>query len=135
MKNQFYKTHTMNFFQLQNKLFYSDKRKKAEYLDSEGEQAFVPFLLNRWLSMYSKETVGFVNETLNKYCGIFDTDKQKTYRFYFNLIPRLKFKRISYVKKIKKDKDKQDEIDTLKMIAKNKNISVRELEMYKNLLD
>ena len=85
--------------------------------------------------MYSKETVGFVNETLNKYCGIFDTDKQKTYRFYFNLIPRLKFKRISYVKKIKKDKDKQDEIDTLKMIAKNKNISVRELEMYKNLLD
>lgn len=124
----------MNFFQLQNKLFYSDKRKKAEYLDSEGEQSFVPFLFNRWLSMYSKDTVSFVNETLNKYCGIFDTDKQKTYRLYYNLIPRLKFKRISYIKKIKKDKDKQDETDQLKMIAKNKNISVRELEMYQNLV-
>ena len=125
----------MNFFQLQNKLFYSDKRKKADYLDSEGEQAFVPFLINRWLTMYSKDTVGFTNETLNKYCGIFDTDKQKTYRLYYNLIPRLKFKRISYIKKKKKDKDQLDETDQLKMIAKNKNMSVGELEMYKNLLD
>jgi len=125
----------MNFFQLQNKLFYSDKRKKAEYLDSEGEQAFVPFLINRWLTMYSKDTVSFTNETLNKYCSIFDTDKQKTFRLYYNLIPRLKFKRISYIKKKKKDKDKLDETDQLKMIAKNKHISVRELEMYNNLLD
>jgi len=125
----------MNFFQLQNKLFYSNKSKQPEPLDSEGEQAFVPFLLNRWLTMYSKDTVGFVNETLNKYCGIFDTDKQKTYQMYYNLIPRLKFKRISYIKKVKKDKEKQDETDQLKMIAKNKNMSVRELEIYKNLLD
>ncbi len=125
----------MNFFQLQNKLFYSNKSKQPEPLDSEGEQAFVPFLFNRWLTMYSKDTVGFVNETLNKYCGIFDTDKQKTYQMYYNLIPRLKFKRISYIKKVKKDKEKQDETDQLKMIAKNKNMSVRELEIYKNLLD
>ncbi len=67
----------MNFFQLQNKLFYSNKSKQPDPLDSEGEQAFVTFLFNRWLTMYSKDTVGFVNETLNKYCGIFDTDKTK----------------------------------------------------------
>ena len=125
----------MNFFQLQNKLFYSNKSKQPEPLDSEGEQAFVPFLFNRWLTMYSKDTVGFVNETLKKYCGIFDTDKQKTYQMYYNLIPRLKFKRISYIKKVKKDKEKQDETDQLKMIAKNKNMSVRELEIYQNMLD
>lgn len=125
----------MNFFQLQNKLFYSNKSKQPEPLDSEGEQAFVPFLLNRWLTMYDKGTVVFVNETLNKYCGIFDTDKQKTYKLYYNIIPRLKFKRINYIKKIKKDKDRQEEIDTLKIVAKNNNISVRELELYKSLLD
>ena len=122
----------MNFFQVQNKLFYSNKSKQPEPLDSEGEQSFVPFLFNRWLSMYSKDTVCFVNETLNKYCSIFGTDKQKTYRLYYNLIPRLKFKRISYIKKIKNDK--QDETDQLKMIAKNNNISVRELEIYRNLI-
>ncbi len=125
----------MNFFQLQNKLFYSNKSKQPEPLDSEGEQAFVPFLFNRWLTMYSKDTVGFVNETLNKYCGIFDTDKQKTYKMYYNLIPRLKFKRISYIKKVKKDKKNHNETEQLKMNAKNKNMSVRELEIYKNLLD
>lgn len=125
----------MNFFQLQNKLFYSNKSKQPEPLDSEGEQAFVPFLFNRWLTMYSKDTVGFVNETLNKYCGIFDTDKQKTYKLYYNLIPRLKFKRISYIKKVKKDKDKQEEFDQLKIIAKNNNMSVREIKMYTNMLD
>ena len=125
----------MNFFQLQNKLFYSYKSKSAEFLDSEGEQAFVPFLLNRWLTMYSKQTVSFVNDTLNKYCGVFDTDKQKTYRLYYNLIPRLKFKRINYIKKVKKDKAEQEDLDQLKLIARNKNISVRELKMYRNLLD
>ena len=125
----------MNFFQLQNKLFYSDKNKSAEFLDSEGEQAFVPFLLNRWLTMYSKQTVSFVNDTLNKYCGVFDTDKQKTYRLYYNLIPRLKFKRINYIKKVKKDKAEQEDLDQLKLIARNKNISIRELKMYRNLLD
>jgi hypothetical protein len=125
----------MNFFQLQNKLFFSDKSKSAEFLDSEGEQAFVPFLLNRWLTMYSKQTVSFVNDTLNKYCGVFDTDKQKTYRLYYNLIPRLKFKRINYIKKVKKDKAEQEDLDQLKLIARNKNMSVRELKMYRNLLD
>ena len=39
----------MNFFQLQNKLFYS-KKTKSEELDVEGNQTFIPFLLNRWLS-------------------------------------------------------------------------------------
>ena len=117
----------MNFFQLQNKLFFSDKRKQPDYIDSEGEQAFVPFLLNRWLSMYSKDTVSFTNNILNKYCSIFD-DKQRMFRFYYNIIPRLQFKRISYIKK--KKKDKTEEAEHLELIAKNKHISVRELRSY-----
>lgn len=121
----------MNFFQLQNKLFYSNKD-KAGYLDSEGEDAFVPFLINRWLSFYSKDTPHFVNETLNKYSGLFD-DKQRVYRLYYNLIPRLKFKRIKYIKKIKKSKAEDDE--NLILIAKNKNLSVRELKRYVDLQD
>ena len=118
----------MNFFQLQNKLFYS-KKDDAGVLDAEGEQAFVPFLFNRWLSFYSKELPGFVNETLNKFGGIFD-DKQETYKLYYYLIPRLKWKKISYIKKKKKE---QDEIEGLYNIAKNKNISTREMLQYVEL--
>ena len=115
----------MNFFQLQNKLFYS-KKDKAQDLDAEGEQAFVPFLFNRWLSFYNNDMSVFTNETLNKFSTIFE-NKQDAYKLYYYLIPRLKFKRISYIKKIKKDKE--EEID-LSRLAKNKNISVRELKSY-----
>ena len=118
----------MNFFQLQNKLFYS-KKEDAGVLDSEGEQAFVPFLFNRWLSFYSKELPGFVNETFNKFGNIFD-DKQETYKLYYYLIPRLKWQRISYIKKKKRE---EDEIEGLSVIAKNKNISKRELQQYVEL--
>ena len=116
----------MNFFQLQNKLFYS-KKEDAGYLDSEGEQAFVPFLFNRWLSFYDKNMCVFTNETLNKFSTIFDNN-QESYKLYYYLIPRLKWKKISYIKKKKKE---EEEVD-LSSIAKNKNMSVRELKMYLN---
>lgn len=118
----------MNFFQVQNKLFYA-KKDEAGYLDQEGESAFVPFIINRWLSFYSKDTPNFVNETLNKYAGVFE-DKQCVWRLYYNLIPRLKFKRISYVKKVKKA---AEEDEGLSLIAKNQNVSVRELKQYVDL--
>ena len=68
----------------------------------------------------------FVNETLNKFSTIFE-DKQEAYKLYYYLIPRLKFKKISYIKKIKKDKEEEE---NLNLLAKNKNISVRELKNY-----
>ena len=118
----------MNFFQLQNKLFYS-KKETAGDLDTEGEQSFVPFLFNRWLSFYNNDMCVFTNETLNKLSTIFD-DKQLTYKLYFYLIPRLKWKRISYIKKKKKeDQEEQD----LTLVAKNKNMSKRELLEYVEL--
>ena len=118
----------MNFFQIQNKLFYS-KKDNAGYLDQEGESAFVPFLLNRWLSFYSKETPNFVNETFNKYTGLFE-DKQELYRLYYNLIHRLKYKKISYIKKVKKQKEEDED---LVIMAKNNNLSVREIKQYVDL--
>ena len=118
----------MNFFQLQNKLFYS-KKDKAEDLDTEGEQAFVPFLFNRWLSFYNNDMSVFTNETFNKFSTIFD-DKQQAYRLYYYLIPRLKWKKITYIKKKKKEAEEEE---NLELIAKNKNISKRELLQYVEL--
>ena len=119
----------MNFFQLQNKLFYS-KKDNAEDLDAEGEQAFVPFLFNRWLSFYNNDMCVFTNETFNKFSTIFD-DKQQAYRLYYYLIPRLKWKKITYIKKKKKEAEEEE---NLQLIAKNKNISKRELLQYVELV-
>lgn len=118
----------MNFFQLQNKLFYS-KKTNAEFLDSEGEQSFAPFMFNRWLSFYSKGMASITNETLNRFGSVFQ-DKQQQYRLYYYFIPRLKFKRIAYNKKLKKEDSEEENLD---LIARNKNISVRELRAYIDL--
>ena len=118
----------MNFFQLQNKLFYS-KKVKAEDLDAEGEQAFVPFMFNRWLSFYNNDMSVFTNETLNRFGTIFD-DNQQAYRLYYYLIPRLKWKKIKYIKKKKREAEEEE---NLELIAKNKNISKRELLQYVEL--
>jgi len=118
----------MNFFQLQNKLFYS-KKGKAEDIDAEGEQAFVPFMFNRWLSFYNNDMCVFTNETFNKFSTIFD-DKQQAYRLYYYLIPRLKWKKITYIKKKKKEAEEEE---NLELVAKNKNISKRELLQYVEL--
>ena len=118
----------MNFFQLQNKLFYS-KKGKAEDLDAEGEQAFVPFLFNRWLSFYNNDMCVFTNETFNKFSTIFD-DKQQAYRLYYYLIPRLKWKKIKYIKKKKREAEEEE---NLELVATNKNISKRELLQYVEL--
>jgi|TARA_R100000030_G_C3146206_1_gene97010 hypothetical protein len=117
----------MNFFQLQNKLFYSKKTEAGE-LDAEGEQAFVPFLFNRWLSFYNQNMCIFTNETLNKFSTIFE-NKQDTYKLYYNIIPRLKWQKIQYIKK--KKREEESEVN-LALIAKNKNISIRELRQYLN---
>ena len=117
----------MNFFQLQNKLFYSKKTEAGE-LDAEGEQAFVPFLFNRWLSFYNNNMCVFTNETLNKFSTIFE-NKQDTYKLYYNIIPRLKWQKIQYIKK--KKREEESEVN-LALIAKNKNISIRELKQYLN---
>ena len=86
-------------------------------------------MFNRWLSFYNKELPGFVNETLNKFGSIFD-DKQEAYKLYYYLIPRLKWQRMTYIKKKKKE---EDEVEGLNVIAKNKNISKRELQQYVEL--
>ena len=71
----------------------------------------------------------FTNETFNKFSTIFD-DKQQAYRLYYYLIPRLKWKKIRYIKKTKKDGDEEEHLE---LIAKNKNISKRELLQYVEL--
>lgn len=120
----------MTIFDLIRILFF--KLKSTEDITDESLQCFSPFMINRWLTFYDKDQAVLVNETFNKFGAIFN-EKDKTFKFYQNLIPRLKFKKISYIKKVKAKKE--DEIEHLQLVATNKNISKRELEQYIDLLN
>lgn len=120
----------MNIFDHIKTLFF--KVKLTESLNDDSIQTFIPYMVTRWLSFYSKSQATIANEILNRYAGVF-TDKYDTYKFYSNIIPKMPFKKISYIKKNKVDTTK--EVEHLDLVANNLNISVRELKEYLELKD
>jgi hypothetical protein len=94
----------MNIFDFINCILFS---KKKNELNCDDESQFNSFMLNRWLSFYSKEIAHFINETTNKYANIYPT-KQEQFNLFFNILPMLKFKRINYIKKNKIDKENEE---------------------------
>lgn len=82
--------------------------KKYEQLNCDDESQFNAVMMNRWLSFYSKDISTLINNTANMYISQFET-KQEQYDYYYHLLPKCRFKKIEYVKKIKKEgaEDKQ----------------------------
>ena len=113
----------MSIFDILNSILFS---KKKIDLNLEDENTLGgPFMLNRWISMYSKEMCSIVNIFLNKQY-LFD-DKNELYNFYLNFLPKQKFKRINYIKKTKKEKED-------KVSKKREFLSEREINIYVDLL-
>lgn len=72
--------------------------------DKKGEMTnellveFSPYMVTRYLSFYDDDLLNYANETVNKYSEIFETDEER-FRFFENIIPKLKRKNIKYISK------------------------------------
>ena len=77
-------------------------------MNCDDESQFNLYMIDRWSSMYSPEIANFINETSNKYWSLF-TEKVNQYNFIYNILPRLKYKKIQYLKKTKKEKVKKED--------------------------
>ena len=99
--------------------------KKKNLFTVEDESEFSPYLVNRWISMYSNLTVNTCN-ILNKYLGIFES-KRDLYNLFYNSFSRVPYKKISYFKRKKIEQDKNDNIP---LIAAAKGLSQREIKDY-----
>jgi len=104
--------------------------KKHNNIDLDDETEFTPFIVNRWLSMYSPQVASVCND-INKYYSIFD-NKQDLYKLFFGIVPKVPSKKITYFKRIKETKD-QSNTDTLKLMAKTRELSLREIKEYVEL--
>ena len=121
----------MNLFQHINNLFFKKKDVTSEItIDSE----FQPYMVTRYLSFYDNSLVEFANETFNKYPQLFD-DKAKMYRLYLNLVPKLRYKRITYLSKKKKAVKSKKAVDHYKVFAQNNFMSEREVKMNVEFMD
>jgi hypothetical protein len=95
----------------------------------EEEREFIPFLVQRWISMKSPEYAFILNETINRYWSILEQN-QEWYDMLIHVIPQSKSSRVSYIKKNKKDNKTKTREETLKKMAKNMEISFKEIETY-----
>ena len=98
---------------------------------NEGETEFNSYMVNRWCSMYSADITQIINETTNLYGKTFTT-KQEQYEFVLNILPKVKKKRINYIKKNKEDKKPENE--NIKHLAKFSELSQREIREYIDFL-
>jgi len=115
----------MTIFDVIKDILFTKKQTCFNTVDEEGD--FIPFLVNRWLSMYSSQ-VALTSNIINKYLGVFD-NKKDLYSLFMALFPKVPAKKINYIKKIKENKDDK-ELDTVSLIAKNKELSQREILDY-----
>jgi Glu-tRNA(Gln) amidotransferase subunit E-like FAD-binding protein len=99
---------------------------------NEGETEFNFYMVNRWCSMYSADIAQIINQTSNQYKEIF-TLKQDQYNYIFNILPKVKKKRINYIKKIKNEENKEE--NDISSYAKLLEISEREVKEYIDFLD
>jgi hypothetical protein len=112
----------MNLFNILNSILYS--KKKLE-LNLEDENIFIPYMINRWVSMYNGDLAVFINNFFNKSLPF--ECKESYFDYYFNLCPKLKFKKIDYIKKSKKEGESDE-------IPKREFLSEREMMLYVDIL-
>lgn len=109
-----------------NTINYLFHEKDRTELDVELLENFNPFITTKAFSYYeSGAYCNFINDTLNVYSGIFE-NKEETFKFYDNIIPKLKRRKSEYIKKSKPDKVIQIPQQTLEFLSK------RELDIYTN---
>ena len=125
-----------NVFQVINEILFF---KKEQTINEDDLQFFVPFMVNRYASMYSYEMCEYINAILNNKCIAINLEPMELYNMYHIIIPKVRYKKIDYIKKAKKDKPltkKEEELqEKLKMIAKNMDLSFKEVQNLYNLVE
>jgi len=114
------------FTHLNNILYKKHPDKELTSINEDKE--FQPFLIQRWCTMYSTSITSLVNDTTNRYWKILENNKD-WYAALDTVIPTCRFKKISYIKKTKKEAVKKSN-ETLLKIASNLEISSREVSQY-----
>lgn len=99
-------------------------QKKGIYKSACEEQLNIyPFMLQRWCSMADNDATLIMNETSNKWLTTL-TNKKHCYQLLLTILPKIKQKRVAYIKKA----NKSDSIDEIKNISSAAELSTREVE-------
>jgi hypothetical protein len=115
----------VTIFDCLNDILFTKRGKLLQNVDDEPN--FNQYMINRWSSMYSPQMAVLINNTVNWLYNTFET-KQQYYKFVSKVFPRLRFKRLHYIKKNKPENNTQH--DNVQLLAKRMQLSTREIKMY-----
>jgi len=118
----------MTIFDYISSILFTKNKVQISTIDTEND--FSPYLVNRWISMYSPSCAKFSN-LINKYIGALN--KSELYSLFIAVFDRVTNKKINYFKK-RKEEEKEN-IELIKKIANAKEISSREVKEYFKLLN
>lgn len=119
----------MTIFDLISDILFYKKKNCLTTVDDES--SFTPYLVNRWLSMYSTQVAKTCN-VLNRYLGIFES-KADLYSLFVALVPKLPNKKITYFKRTKEEVKEVNQF--IPLMAKTHELSQREINDYLNMLN
>ena len=114
-------------FDYLNKVLFKTKGPDTNNIQESEE--FVPYMIQRWGSMYSPEVACLINETSNRQWPAL-TDKEMWFNYMHTVIPRCHFKRINYIKKKKDTEEKGKNKENVIKVADKLEISSREVNQY-----
>ena len=105
----------------------TDKKTPWESLSAEDKKAFVPYLINRWLSM-NPDFIEVVNEFQHLTIGVLSP--AETYKLYLNVLPKKK----TFSKYTKSKKAAKYNSDLLELLSKHFMVSELEIQDYLDIL-
>ena len=110
-----------------NDILFNKRGDQLNNVDHETD--YSPYMINRWLSMYSDDMCNIINSTVNWLDPVFKS-KRDHYKFLLHMIPRSKRKFIKYIKKHKQTEPDKPDPDTpdVNILARNLELSVREVK-------
>ncbi len=114
-------------FDILNKILYKTKTPDVSNINENEE--FVPFMIQRWCSMYSPEIANLLNETSNRQWSALNS-KEDWYNYFDTVIPQGRYRTYKYIKKKKDTEIKIKNKETVNKVASTLEISSREVNQY-----
>jgi len=115
----------MTIFNIIGDILFFKKRDTLTNVDSEP--VFIPYMVSRWISMYSNECAIKCN-LLNKYLSL---EKSSLFALFFNVLSKVPLKKINY---FKKKKEEEDVDESILLYSKALELSKREVLLYNQVL-
>ena len=112
-------------FEHLNDILFHKRGDKLDNVDHETD--YSPYMINRWVSMYSDETCDIVNSTVNWMHPVFVT-KTEHYNFMSRVLPVYRKRFIQYIKRPKKSDEPDDEEQNVELLANGLELSKREVK-------